>query len=54
MSLLFDKYQISGEDLVWVSVAKIHAYLDLILIAETISRGAADESMHKVVLDFYL
>ena len=38
LELLFRTYKLSGEDLVWVTVAKIHAYLDLLLICETFTR----------------
>lgn len=39
MDLMFKQYKMSAEDLLWVTVAKIHAYLDLLLITETISRS---------------
>ena len=56
LELLFRRYKLSGEDLVWVTVAKIHAYLDLLLITEAISRqpGRAGEEMHRVCLDYFL
>ena len=57
LELLFRRYKLSGEDLVWVTVAKIHAYLDLLLITEAISRQpgrGAGEEMHRVCLDFFL
>ena len=53
LELLFRTYKLSGEDLVWVTVAKIHAYIDLLLICETISRQSGDV-YHRVSLDFYL
>lgn len=39
LELLFDRYKLSIEDQLWVIVAKIHAYLDLLLITEVLSRN---------------
>jgi mannose-6-phosphate isomerase class I len=54
LDLLFRRYTMSAEDLVWVTVAKIHAYLDLLLITETISRSSGRDEMHKTVINFFL
>ena len=52
LELLFRTYKLSGEDLVWVTVAKIHAYLDLLLICETFTRQT--KSFNRECLDFFL
>jgi hypothetical protein len=54
MDLLFKRYTMSAEDLLWVTVAKIHAYLDLLLITETISRSSGRNELHRVCIDFFL
>ena len=54
LDLIFNRYIMSAEDLLWVTVAKIHAYLDLLLITETISRSAGRDELHKVCIDFFL
>lgn len=54
LDLVFKRYQMSAEDLLWVTVAKIHAYLDLLLIMETISRSSDRAEMKKVCIDYFL
>lgn len=52
--LIFRKFRLSGEDLVWVTVAKIHAYLDLLLVTDTITRQSARDNLQRVCLDYFL
>ena len=51
---MFRKFRLSGEDLVWVTVAKIHAYLDLLLVTDTIARQSARDELQRVCLDYFL
>ena len=54
VELLFRKYKLSSEDLVWVTVAKINAYLDLLLITESDSRHSNREHMKQATHNFFL
>lgn len=53
LDLLFSKYKLSAEDQLWVTVAKIHAYLDLLLITEVLTRSLQRTDLHKICLDYF-
>ena len=37
-ALFFEQFSLSGEDQVWVTVSKIHTYMELLLTGETLIR----------------
>lgn len=54
LELLFRRYTMSADVLVWVTVAKIHAYIDLLLVCETDTREIKMKTLNKLCIDFFL
>ena len=51
--LLSKEYELKGEDCLWVTVAKINAYVDILTTAETVARQSSG-NFHKLALDVYM